>query len=442
MDTRITLAITGDTVINRRLSVYRDERFMSVVKLVREADVAYTHLETVIHDYDGPEVYPAAEGGWTWMRSPRYVVDELKWMGFDMVSQASNHALDYAYGGLISTINALDEGGIVHAGTGRNLAEAREPAYLDTGNGRVALLSMCSSFATWARAGEARRDVKGRPGLNPLRFYYQVDAGSMETIVDLARRMGWWVTQVGENWLLNPAGVHNTVYRFVKSETAGIRAVADEDDVEGNLNSLRDARKQADYVLVNIHNHEWDPQFGLSAPPPFVPQVARLCIDNGADVVVAQGSPATLRGIEVYKVKAIFYDPGDFIMMNNTVTRLPADSYWRAGNDAAVRRWDATPSQNYDARGSLLKPLCPPGGYFSGRVLGSVLSVCSLSPDGTLADMKLYPLTVPSKPRSQCGIPRLASAEKAQKIIEYLAELSAPYRTRIEFRDGVGIVRL
>src|SRR4030042_63262 len=166
-----TIAVTGDSIINRRVSVYSEERFLSLVKIIRDADVAYTHLETLIHDYEGPELYPAAEAGWTWMRSPSYVVDELKWFGFDMVSLACNHSLDYSYGGLFSTWKVLNEGGMPHAGTGRNLGEARQPAYVDTGKGRVALISIASSFTGWARAGQSRPDLQGRPGLNQLRFH-------------------------------------------------------------------------------------------------------------------------------------------------------------------------------------------------------------------------------------------------------------------------------
>src|SRR6185436_13042857 len=158
--------------INRRISVYSDESFMSLVKIIRDADVSFTPLETVIHDYEGPEVYPAAEAPDTWMRSPRFIAEELKWAGFDLVSHAHNHALDYSYGGLFASWKALNEAGLVHAGTGRNLGEARAPAYLETSHGRVALVSMCSSFTGWTRAGETRSDSNGRPGLNPLRFYY------------------------------------------------------------------------------------------------------------------------------------------------------------------------------------------------------------------------------------------------------------------------------
>ena len=133
MKADFSVAVTGDSIVNRRLSVYSDERFLSMIKVLRDADVAYTHLETLIHDYDGPEVYPAADAGWTWMRSPSFMAEELKWAGFDIVSHASNHSLDYSYGGLFSTWKALDKAGLPYAGTGKTLGDAREAAYLDTG---------------------------------------------------------------------------------------------------------------------------------------------------------------------------------------------------------------------------------------------------------------------------------------------------------------------
>jgi poly-gamma-glutamate synthesis protein (capsule biosynthesis protein) len=439
---RFTVAVTGDAIINRRLSVCDDSRFLALVKILRDADVAYTHFETLIHDYDGPELYPAAEAGWTWMRSPRFVADELKWAGFDLVSHASNHCLDYSYGGLLSTWKALDEASLPYAGTGRNLGEARAPAYLETNRGRVALISMCSSFVGWSRAGETRPDVKGRPGLNPLRFYYKVDADTLETLKQMAFKFGWWVTRVGKDWLFNPAGLHNTVARFVEADEAGFLPVVDEADAEGNLRSIRDASRQADYVMVHLHTHEWDPDKGLSVPAKFVPPFARACIDAGADVFVAQGSHAPLRGIEIYKQKPIFYDPGDFIGMSDTVTRLPADFYWRPGYAAEVRGWEATPAEAFHARRTLAPPLAPPGGYWSAPVLGCVIGVCVFGGQGTLAELRLYPATLFHQPRFLHGIPHLAEAETAEKIIAHLAELSAPFGTKIECEDGIGLVKL
>ena len=445
MKADFSVAVTGDSIVNRRLSVYNEDRFLSMIKVLREADVSYTHLETLIHDYDGPEVYPAADAGWTWMRSPSFMAEELKWAGFDIVSHASNHSLDYSYGGLISTWKALDEAGLPYAGTGKTLGDAREAAYLDTGKGRAALISMTSSFNGWTRAGETRRDVKGRPGVNPLRYHFMVDSDTMEMIKQLAFKFGWWITQAENAWLFNPPGLHNTICKFVEGSEPGIVPVADEDDVEGNLRSIRNAKRQADTVLVHLHIHEWDPEQGLDTPPKFVPLFARTCIDAGADAFIAQGSHSPLRGIEIYKNKPIFYDPGDFMGMSNTVTRLPSDFYWRAGYSPEARKWEATTADAFDARMPLLYPekqLSPPGGYFSAPVPGAIIGVCSFGEGGELVELKIYPVTLLHEPRPQSGRPMLADEDMAKKIIDYLGELSAPYGTKIEYKDGIGRVKL
>ena len=49
-------------------------------------------------------------------------------------------------------------------------------------------------------------------------------------------------------------------------------------------------------------------------------------IDAGADVFVGHG-PHVLRGIEIYKGKPIFYSLANFIFQNETVLRMPEDSY-------------------------------------------------------------------------------------------------------------------
>jgi len=441
MQETFKIAITGDTVLTRRISVHHRPDFLSLIEILRSADVAYTHLETVLHNYDGPEVYPAAEGGWTWMRSPTFAAEELKWAGVDIVSHASNHALDYSYGGLFSTWELLDRAGIVYAGTGRNLGEARSPAYLDTAKGRVALISMCSTFVGWARAGETRRDMKGRPGLNPLRFYYHVDKETVDLLNQLAVKLGWSVVYKESTWILSPAGLENTVFRFVETGNPGVVTVASEDDVEGNLNAIRDARRSADVVLVHLHNHEWDTIQGLGVPSQFARTFAQQAIDAGADVFIGQGSHSSLRGIQMYKNKPIFYDPGDFIRMSSSVTKLPSDSYWNPRYGAQLQRWEATPADAFDVRKAQPGMLNPPGGI-PGPVKGAVIAVVALNEDYSLNEIKLYPVIHTYGPRPKFGIPLVADADSAKTIIDYLAKLSAPFHTAIEFKDGIGLVRI
>ncbi len=118
-----------------RQSVHSEPEFLAMVDRIRGADLAYTNLEVVVGDYEG---YPSAEPGGTYMRTPPEMLEEYKWMGFDIVSTANNHSLDHTYGGLLVTLEHLRAAGIPCSGTGRNLAEAREPAYIETPGGRAA----------------------------------------------------------------------------------------------------------------------------------------------------------------------------------------------------------------------------------------------------------------------------------------------------------------
>ena len=166
-DEEFTMALTGDSIITRRLSVYEEPEFQQMIELLRSADMAFTNLEMLFHDY---EPYPMAESGGTWMRADPALVDDLVWAGFDMVSRANNHTGDYGALGQELTTKYVADAGIVQAGVGLSLAEAREAKFLETAKARVALISVSSSFAKHMAASRSRDDVPPRPGLNPLRY--------------------------------------------------------------------------------------------------------------------------------------------------------------------------------------------------------------------------------------------------------------------------------
>ncbi len=66
------------------------------------------------------------------------VAADLKAMGFDMVNRANNHLFDSESEGMFATNALLDEAGIVHAGSGKNLDAAAAPAFLELPHGRGA----------------------------------------------------------------------------------------------------------------------------------------------------------------------------------------------------------------------------------------------------------------------------------------------------------------
>ncbi|MEW6524071.1 MAG: CapA family protein [Bacillota bacterium] len=428
----LELLVTGDSLITRPLSCHGEEAFSRLVELVRAADVSFTNLEVLLGRGDG---FPAAESGGTYTLAEPRMACELRWMGFDLFSRANNHALDYGIEGLLTTSSELDRRGLSHAGVGRNLAEARSPAYLELAQGRVALLSASSTFAPSGRAGEQRPDMPGRPGLNPLRYHVTVtvDSPALEALRAISEQAGYERLKAQRKQWMPVQAQAETEFdffgtKFVSGEVPGITTRPHQEDLGENAKWVKDARRQADWVVFSLHTHESGSH--REEPAAFAETFARACIDAGADVVVGHG-PHLLRGIEIYQGRPIFYSLGNFIFQNETVLRLPADIYsrYRLGHDA-------TPADLYDARTG-----CDQRGFPADPVYWeSVAAICEFS-DHRLARIRLYPVTLGhGKPRVHRGRPLLAQGRDAERIITRLAALSKPYGTRVQWRDGMGII--
>lgn len=464
MSGEFDVIVTGDTIINNRVSVCQNPEFLEVVELLRGADVVHTQLETSIHEFGRAETYPAVESAWSWFRSDRYVADELRWLGVDVVSTASNHSLDYSYGGLRQTWAALEGAGIPHAGTGEDLGDARLPAFLDTPHGRIALVSACSSIPMFARAGAFRVDMAGRPGVNPLRYYHTVDQSTADGMIELARKLGYWVTVIGDEFAVNPPGLHNTLWRFAVSDTPGVTTVPDQDDLNGYTAAIRHGLDQADFVMAHLHTHEWDARFGLlSRSDAFVETWAHAAVDAGAHLVVAQGSHAPIRGIEIYHGRPIFYDPGDLFVMGGRGERQPQDYYMRWGYGPEARELGAglpevrvarqrvslgglageqQPHSGGEGEGGGEQESAPSratvaspahSGYSDDP--GFFIPRCTVNADFTVNHITIHPAVWLTGHRSEAGLPAIATGQRAQEILAHLSDLCEPYGTKLRI-DG------
>ena len=428
----VTMALTGDSIITRRLSVYQEPEFLRLVELVRGADVAFTNLEMLFHDY---ESYAMNQSGGTYMRAEPALVHELVWAGFDMVARANNHTGDYGVEGMRITTKHVAAAGLVQAGVGETLTEAREPHFLETAKARVALISVASTFPDHSRAGRSRGDIPGRPGLNPLRFTttnVTTEAGlaALREAMATAGFGGRGGAAGGSG--RGPASQSLTVFgtRVVVGPEPGVRTEPNEEDLAEIAASVRSADRLADYTIVTIHAHEGDRN--RLVPAQFLVTFARAMIDAGADVFVGHG-PHVLRGIEIYKGKPILYSLGDFIFQNETLLRLPSENYesYDLGHDAQVADFNSRRYRD-DTTGFPADPL----------IWEAVVARPSFK-GGTLVGLSLHPISLGfGKPASQRGRPVLADAELGRKIIDDLTRLSEPFGTTIEYRDGVGHVRL
>jgi poly-gamma-glutamate capsule biosynthesis protein CapA/YwtB (metallophosphatase superfamily) len=431
-DEAFTMALTGDSIITRKLSVYDEPEYLQMVELIRDADVAFTNLEMLFHDY---EPYPMAESGGTYMRADPDLAHDLAWAGIDLVSRANNHSGDYGTLGLELTTKYVEEAGIVHAGVGNSLAEAREAKFLETPKARVALISVASSFAGHMRAGRSRDDIPARPGLNPLRLKttYVLPEAAYADIRAAGESLGEFTDQDGvprgtkED---KPGEMDILGSNFAIGEDAMIRQTPNEDDVAEILAVIDNASRVADFTIVTIHAHEHGGRRDL--PADFLPVFARATIEAGADVFVGHG-PHALRGIEIYQGKPILYSLGDFIFQNETLLRLPSENYERydLGETAHVADFNDARYKD-DTEGF---PAIP-------EIWEAVIAVPTFR-NRELTELALYPIDLGfGKPRQVRGRPVFANAELGGKIIDDLKRLSEPYGTEIEMRRGVGYVKL
>ncbi|MGE0556314.1 MAG: CapA family protein [Gemmatimonadales bacterium] len=419
--TSFSIALTGDAIITRPMSGYQEPAFLRLIDLLRGQDAAFTNLEVNLHDY---EPHPMVESGGLHLRAAPEMARELAWAGFRLASFANNHTTDWGVEGMRITQRHAREAGLVVAGVGESLSEARSARFLETPKGRVALIASASTFPTNSRAGRSLGDIPARPGLSPVRYATTnvLTGAGMSALRTVAADLGQTLSASDTVRFLGQA--------FAAGARPGRRTTPHPGDVQEIAAAVRAGRGVSDLVIVSIHAHEGGAD--RSVPADFLVSFARAMIDAGADVFVGHG-PHLLRGIEIYKGKPIFYSLGDFIFENETVERLPLDDFENVGVDPATGvaglndvRYDT------DKRGFPADPL----------VWESVVAVPRFR-GRALESVELYPISLGfGKARTERGRPMLADEPLSRKIIGDLQRLSAPFGTRIDYRDGVGIVSL
>ncbi len=131
--TIIHLAAVGDIMLDRALG-YALSRgnleypFVGVAEQLQTADITVGNVESALGDTgeSAPKSYT--------FRAPPEAAESLAMAGFDVVSLANNHGMDFGADGLLRGIELLNTAGVAPVGAGANLAEART-AVIQTING-------------------------------------------------------------------------------------------------------------------------------------------------------------------------------------------------------------------------------------------------------------------------------------------------------------------
>ena len=373
----LNITVAGQSMIRSDFRAHAPNEVATISPLLK-GDVIFTNFEATVVE-KGQSLQDGR------FLSPPEALDALQALGFNLLALSDNHSFDLKVSGVQNTLREVKSRNIVHAGIGNNLEEAAAPGYLKTPRGTVALVAMASGLI--AEGGSA---TAARPGVNELR----IAAGG----------------KPNESTTLLPAEPGNE---------------PNAEDKQRILQSIRDARQHADFVIVYEHNHVFlNRPFGALfseelperlAPADWLKKWTHEEIDAGADIIVMHGAPL-IHGVEIYHNRPIFYDLGNFIF-NVPPTNIQLDE---------PINWESVVAHV----------------QFQGKNLQSVTfqpiamnKIGQGEPD--LHDEHTNNLFLQTR-----GLPKPATGDQAGYILQRLADSSRPFGTKVEVKGDTAEINL
>lgn len=263
----VRMIMIGDTYVGRPDP---DSAFVPNMHLFEGADIFFCNLETVVADKQhlSPDDHHHGPRTDEWM-----FASYLK-AGINVMNQANNPSMYHGTEGVARTYEVLEANGVVHGGSGRNLAEARKPAVIERNGLRVAFVCRASVVAENAAATEKR------PGIAHFRI-----TTAYETSARVHTAPGY-------------AAIVHTI-----PNAADMAALAED---------IAAARQRADFVVVSWHWGLSPISGGSGQLVGYQTEMGHFAIDAGADMVIGH-HPHLLQPIEVYKGKLIAYSLANYV---------------------------------------------------------------------------------------------------------------------------------
>ena len=260
MSKEVTLMAVGDVLPEREEP---NTIFTKVREQLRRSDFAFCQLEANISE-QGTRL-PQARHTTRIQRSAATAIADA---GFNVVSFAGNHCMDWGREAFFDTIDALKEEQINVVGVGANISEARTPVVVEKDGIKIAFIAYSSILPQcyWAEAD--------RPGCAPMRAFTHYE-------------------QIEHDQPGTPCRIHTFAHRG---------------DLQALLKDIATAKQQADVVVMSIH---WGIHFVPKVIADYQREVAYAAIDAGVDLILGHHAHI-LKGIEVYKGKTIFYSLCNF----------------------------------------------------------------------------------------------------------------------------------
>lgn len=169
----VSILITADFCPNERVTdlvetLDHHSIFNDFIDDIRSSDLSITNLECPVIDNNNISNTKIKKIGPSLSTTPK-AIEILKKAGFNLLTLANNHIMDYGASGLNTTIKHIKNRGIDFVGAGNNFYEARKPFYFSKNNITIGIINIAENEFSTTR-GEL-------PGANPLdnvRNYYDI----------------------------------------------------------------------------------------------------------------------------------------------------------------------------------------------------------------------------------------------------------------------------
>lgn len=257
----ITIALCPDMMTTRRFVPDRVGAFLA------GADLSVGNFEMPLTDRGFP-VEKLLN-----VRATADIAEDVAGIGFDVVTLANNHAVDYGWDGLADTAQALRSFGLTTVGSGLDRSVASQPAFFTRDQWRVGVmgfscLTPANMSATDTRPGIAAVHVATAYEIDPL---YQAEEPGDPSVVR-------------------------------------IRTETNKADLAFILTAVSKAKSECDVLVVSLH---WG--FGSGeALAEYQRPLAEALLDAGADVIHGH-HPHAIHPIGFHDGKPIIFGGGTFI---------------------------------------------------------------------------------------------------------------------------------
>jgi poly-gamma-glutamate capsule biosynthesis protein CapA/YwtB (metallophosphatase superfamily) len=160
-----SLLAAGDIALTRGVhDAIRDRGpgtiFAPLKPILDGCDLRVANLESMLTHRDGQ---PGTLGGV--LKAPPESVEALSAAGFDAVTVANNHCMDFGPEGLLDCLRILDDHAILHCGAGDSPLSARRPAVLEARGIRVGMLGYTDDYRPASPLGAAAGPAPARDDL-------------------------------------------------------------------------------------------------------------------------------------------------------------------------------------------------------------------------------------------------------------------------------------